>query len=434
MIALGCVSAAILAACGKSDGGSTKLGKAEAVDTNIPVTFNFFGNSAQDQDYFNRYYGDALKKKFPKYTFNYIQKVTGVDFASLIAAGTPIDFYYATIGNLESALLQYGMEVDMTDLIKMYGLDTTKFEPSQLNAMRLNTGGKVYGVPIQGNIQIMYYNKGIFDRFGVAYPKDNMTWDDAAELTKKLTRSDGGKQFFGFGQSTSHILRSNQLSLARFDAKTNLPIITTETKWKLFYETIYQKMMPGEAYKKAFTDSPSKLGSINTFMKDQDTAMFAFFAQMHLTNPNELKTFDWDVVTLPTFKEAPGIGSQQYPMMFGITKQTKNVPAAMEVLKYMSGEEYQVGLARKGWMSSLTLPAVQKEYGQDTEFKDKNWKSLFALKPAPIPYTPDFDPSLVNAYVAIVPDVVKQTSDLNTLFRGVDEKSKKIMEEAQRAK
>jgi len=300
--------------------------------------------------------------------------------------------------------------------------------------MRLNTGGKIYGVPIQGNIQILYYNKDIFDRFGVAYPKDNMTWDEAAELSKKLTRSDGGIQFYGFGNSTSHILRSNQLSLARFDPKTGLPIITSDERWKLFYQTLYNKMMPGEAYKKAFTETPSKLSGINTFMKDQDTAMFAFFAQLHLTNPNELKTFNWDVVTLPTFKEAPGIGSQQYPMMFGITKQTQNVPAAMEVLKFMSGEEYQVGLARKGWMSSLTLPAVQKEYGQDTDFKDKNWKALFALKPAAIPYTPDFDPSLVSAYTGIVPEVVKGTTDLNTLFRDVDEKSKKIMEEANRAK
>lgn len=431
-LSFGCLSFVLFGAC-SSTSGSKESGTAVAVDFNVPVSFNFYGNSTQSQDYFNRYYGDALKKKFPNFTFNYIQRVTGVDMASLIAAGTPIDFYYATIGNFESALLDYGMEVDMTSLIKAHGIDTTRFEPSQLNAMRLNTGGPIFGLPIQGNVQTLYYNKGLFDKFGVPYPKDNMTWDDAAEISKKMTRSDGGKQYYGFG-TTNHILRSNQLSLGRFDAKTGLPIINSEPKWKLFYDTLFVKMMPGEAYKQAFTASSSRMLGINVFIKDQDTAMFGFFAQLHLTNLDEMKTIDWDIVTLPTFKEAPGVGSQQYPMFFGITKQTKNVPAAMEVLKFMSSEEYQIGLARKGWMSSLTTSAVQQQYGQDTDFKTKNYKALFSQKPAPMPYTPSYDPALVNAYVEAIPNIAKGAMDMNTAFRSVEEKAKKLIEEAMRQK
>ena len=79
----------------------------------------------------------------------------------LVATRTPIDIYYATVGNFESALKTYDLQVDMTELIKKHGIDTSRFEPTLLTAMRGNTGGPLFGLPkalppLRGRVDVVF--------------------------------------------------------------------------------------------------------------------------------------------------------------------------------------------------------------------------------------------------------------------------------------
>jgi multiple sugar transport system substrate-binding protein len=46
--------------------------------------------------------------------------------------------------------------------------------------------GKLYGIPNDMAIYAIYYNKNLFDQKGVAYPKDNWTWDDFMKTAKSV--------------------------------------------------------------------------------------------------------------------------------------------------------------------------------------------------------------------------------------------------------
>lgn len=48
------------------------------------------------------------------------------------------------------------------------------------------------------NTEAVFYNKDLFDKFGIDYPTDNMTWDEMYELSKNMTRSDGDIQYYGY--------------------------------------------------------------------------------------------------------------------------------------------------------------------------------------------------------------------------------------------
>lgn len=50
------------------------------------------------------------------------------------------------------------------------------------------------------NIPALFYNKDIFDKFGVAYPKNGMIYEETLDLdlARRVTRSDGGVQYLGF--------------------------------------------------------------------------------------------------------------------------------------------------------------------------------------------------------------------------------------------
>ena len=60
--------------------------------------------------------------------------------------------------------------------------------------------GKLYGIPFRADTSGVFYNKDMFDAAGVAYPKDNWTWDDFLDIAIKLTK---GNQQYGFGISGS---------------------------------------------------------------------------------------------------------------------------------------------------------------------------------------------------------------------------------------
>jgi multiple sugar transport system substrate-binding protein len=47
--------------------------------------------------------------------------------------------------------------------------------------------GSVYGLPRDIGLEVLYYNKAIFDEAKVAYPTDNWTWDNLLDAAKKLT-------------------------------------------------------------------------------------------------------------------------------------------------------------------------------------------------------------------------------------------------------
>jgi multiple sugar transport system substrate-binding protein len=51
--------------------------------------------------------------------------------------------------------------------------------------------GSVYGFPRDIGLEVLYYNKDIFDEVGIDYPTDDWTWDDLRAAAEALTVRDG---------------------------------------------------------------------------------------------------------------------------------------------------------------------------------------------------------------------------------------------------
>jgi multiple sugar transport system substrate-binding protein len=59
--------------------------------------------------------------------------------------------------------------------------------------------GKAYGFPANISADAVWFNKDIFDKEGVPYPKDGWTWDDLIATAKKLTKRNDRGQPIRFG-------------------------------------------------------------------------------------------------------------------------------------------------------------------------------------------------------------------------------------------
>lgn len=60
-----------------------------------------------------------------------------------------------------------------------------------------NINGDYYSMPYCNNINVIYFNKKMFDEAGVAYPDPSWTWDDFRATAKKLTKGSGANKVYG---------------------------------------------------------------------------------------------------------------------------------------------------------------------------------------------------------------------------------------------
>jgi multiple sugar transport system substrate-binding protein len=377
-------------------------------------------NNGWTEDKFMESYGDPIRKKFPKYTIKFYPQKDGKTFEQAIATNQTIDILISSVGLTPAFLLTYNVQSDISDLIKKYNYDLNRLEPSTVEIQRQLANGGIYGLPVTTSSAALFYNKDLFDKFGVSYPKDGMNWDELYELAQKMTRNDGGQQYKGFTNAFQHLMFLNQLSAPHLDSKTFKALYTADNFKRAFenYARFYK--IPGnDLPKNKFTLG----GQQDPFYKDQTVAMFMTLSGAGKTYQNLL---NWDVVQVPFFKDKPGVGAQSYPNYFYITSTSKHRDAAFQVLAYATSDEYQEWLMKDG------VPSVLKDQSKlissfginEPFYKGKNIKSLLPAKFAA--------PTMKTQYQAIADKETlaalgEYTSgkDVNTVLREAAERTDK---------
>jgi multiple sugar transport system substrate-binding protein len=61
-------------------------------------------------------------------------------------------------------------------------------------------GGK-YMSPTDTGPLVVYYNKDLFDKKGVEYPKEGWTWEDYQDIVQKLSFEEDGTKYYGWAQA-----------------------------------------------------------------------------------------------------------------------------------------------------------------------------------------------------------------------------------------
>ncbi|WP_028549490.1 ABC transporter substrate-binding protein [Paenibacillus sp. UNC451MF] len=424
MLVIAAVATSITAcSAGKEENKSTDA--AVKPKSNEPVELVVVSTSGDSEDSFNERFGNAIKTKFPKYTIKYIPSKKEYGIKEMLVAGQQMDIYFDSISFLTGGLIGNGLQFDMSDLIKQTKLDLSRMEPSTVDAMKQLSGGKMYGIPVFNNNVVMYYNKDIFDKSGVPYPKDGMTWPEFTDLMKKLVRNDGNKQIAGYASSGTHVFRMNQLSLPYVDEKTGKATINNE-QWSKFIDTAFLQPQIAGGWND-FVKATNKSPYTNEFFKTYEVATFALLSSSIFIDKN-FETMNWDMVSLPTFPDLPGVGSQPYPTYFSVTTNSQHKNEAMDVINYLASEEVQTKLSKMGVMPATKKEEIKKLFGSESKFKDKNLKAIFYNKFAPIPYKSIYDLSLESPYTQAVGNALN--GDMNTALRKAEEEANKRIQDA----
>jgi multiple sugar transport system substrate-binding protein len=86
--------------------------------------------------------------------------------------------------------------MDLTSFIEQEdSLDLADFYPGAMSFFKME--GETLAVPTGVDVDVLYYNKDLFDRYGVPYPKTGWTWDDFLDAAVALRDPNAG--IYGFG-------------------------------------------------------------------------------------------------------------------------------------------------------------------------------------------------------------------------------------------
>ncbi|MEF3304668.1 ABC transporter substrate-binding protein, partial [Paenibacillus sp. GYB003] len=229
-----------VAACGGGRGGGgagTGTG-AEPAETKPkePVTLNFLYNG-----YSKELLGELqakVEQKLPGVKLNMIlEGGQGNTIEDIVAKGTELDLVGFPIGGIFK-VIDLRLATDLLPLAQKHKFDLNRLSPGVLDSAKsYSDKGELLMMPYELNVNVLIYNKNLFNKFGVPYPKDGMTWDDVFELAKKLTRQEGGVKYRGFQYNAINMVYKNQLALPFVDPKTMKAAVNTD-EWKKWLEVM----------------------------------------------------------------------------------------------------------------------------------------------------------------------------------------------------
>jgi multiple sugar transport system substrate-binding protein len=365
-----------------------------------------------------------VEKLFPNITLQRVDTKLGENVAEqarqLVVAGTIPDIVtFPTQDALD--MKEMGLFSDLTPLMKKHNLDLQRIVPDAIaNIKAYSDPGTVMLLPRQRSSDVLFYNKDIFDRFGVSYPNDGMTWDEIYELARKVTRNDNGTQYRGI-DVPNYMIRRNQLSLSMVDPKTMKASFNSDSwkNWFLTFAKLYSiegnlNVAPGRQIPQAFTKDKVLAMAVN----GPRTSEFEQAYDSGFRN--------WDLVTLPSLKEKPGFTNQSESHYYAIPPTGKNKDAALQVLSAFLSNDGQIELAKSGKLPTIREQSVYDYFMKDNRaFQGKNIAAFFknegAVSPLPTPFDDIAFSSLNNAFK----QMAAGTADVNTALRNAEEEVNK---------
>ncbi|MFC3767995.1 ABC transporter substrate-binding protein [Paenibacillus sp. GCM10012303] len=390
-----------------------------------PIDMHMFSASGGGAEWFENTYGKFLREKFPHITFK-VYYPTDISIADYVATSKdPLDIVFGAYTTFHTSILNMNLQNDISDLIKRDKYDLNKLEPTVVELQRQLAGGGIYGLPAFIGTSGLYYNKDLFDKFAVPYPKDGMTWDEVYDLAVKLTRQDGGTQYYGFANDNYSYIQVNQLSLDLIDPKTHKASFNTD-EWKRVVQMMTKFMsIPGVDIAQATVANFNTKGTVA--MATNYTGCCGF------TPGDAVK--NWGVVRIPDFPDKRNIGPQVFPNYWFMSSTSKQRDAAFEVIKYVASEEFQISLNSRGLATALKDTKLHEKYGQDLpKYQGRNMSVLFPKPHAKMSNITEYQIVAAQKLNAALTQIVKDGKDVNTAIREAAEAADKDIQAAKASK
>ena len=264
---------------------------------------------------------------------------------------------------------------DIRPALKSAGRSLKGYTPGQLFLFEYNGG--IYGVPRDTDTKVIFYNRTLFKKAGVAFPKDGWSYDDLRTTAKALTKGSGARiSQYGYAYETDFWrlwLWQNGVELFDNSAKPTKATFNTAAGAQAL------QFIADLTNVDQVTPPPSQITTsapiASLFASGQLAMAFGNHALVPTFTP--VKGLDWFVVGMPHFTGHPTVNASG-GAGYAISKWTKQPDAAYKLWNFFTGvfaiETFSAGndvtpitpqvLNSAAWLSK----PYNKIFAQQTQF------------------------------------------------------------------
>jgi multiple sugar transport system substrate-binding protein len=366
---------------------------------------------------------DSFKKEYPKVSVTMEQVSDWNSYWSklltLLAGGNAPDVFW-----MFPPLITKFVEKDT--LLSFDGyfendkeIDLKDFYPVALDSVKCNN--RIWTLPMNVDTIVLYYNKALFDKAGVSYPKQNWTWEDfvktAKALTKDLNNDTKIDQYGYYMEGPMECANWVYLNGGRFFSENGECTIDSpkcvEAIQFCMDLNFKHNITP------SFGNSMSKeMGSEQMFMTGR-IAMYPSGYWM-VSRFKNIKTFKWDVASYPRKSDGYWTVVNSGPAIY---KNTKHPKEAYEFAKYVTGKEGQKKYSELGIsVPSRKSVATSESFMNPQSLQDNNvfLRQLQYTRRNPMYWTSDsqriediMNKNLEKAWIDTIPakEITKKIKD-----------------------
>ncbi|TVX97153.1 ABC transporter substrate-binding protein [Cohnella terricola] len=296
-----------------------------------------------------------------------------------------------------------GKLYNLDSFIKKDKFDLEGIAPGILDSIRQASDGALYGLSPTFYSQVIYYNKDLFNKYGVSLPEDRMSWEKLFELAARFPTT-GSEQDRVYGlkagyQNELYYLGLNIGStqgLSYINAGTKQLMINSDS-WKNVFE-LADKAIKSETL---YTDDPYRNNEGATTYEDyllRDPFIGGKVAMTmegsYLMNQiKEAKTRlkdkgiqNWDIVTMPVNPQNPDESTAMSPsQIFAIDASSANAEAAWKFVSYVNGDDFARVTSK---LQNGNFPSRTKYIANENNI---NIAAFYSLKPVENNMYKDYD-------------------------------------------
>ncbi|MDR1771959.1 MAG: sugar ABC transporter substrate-binding protein [Hungatella sp.] len=310
----------------------------------------------------------------------------------------------------------------LDDFMKKDNVDLSVYNGA---AEQLQYNGATYGLPYRSDWYVLYYNKDLFDAAGVAYPSNDMTWDEYDALAAKLTSGEGSSKVYG---GHNHIWQALVSNWAVQDGKH-----TVVEKDYSFLKPWYEEALSlqDNGYIQDF--STLKTGNIHysSVFKNQQCAMMPmgtwFIATMIQSRASDETSFNWGIARIPHPADTEAGYTVGALTPVGISAYTDEPDLSWDFVKFATSEEAANILAEQGVFTGIQTEDSLKTIAS-AQFFPEGESNLEALSYSHYIFDRPLDPKITE-----IKTVLEEVHEMimikqYTVDQGIEELNKRVAE------
>ena len=312
---------------------------------------------------------EAFEASHPGVTIEYVD-VASQDYAvkttTMLSGGDFSDVFMVKeitdLLNWQAA----GYEEPLNSYIEASGFDKSGFVGMDANYA---VDGEQYALPFRSDFWVLFYNKDLFDAAGVAYPTNDMTWEQYADLAKQLS---------GDGNYGTHY-HTWLSAVVNWDVCDGVnTLIDGDYSDLAYFYQLYQDLedagacMAYDELKAAGLHYSAAFANGNIAMMPMG---YWYVSTLIGYNKDGTCNFNWGIVSVP-HKDGVAAGSS-FGNLTGamINSKSEHKDLAWEYISWLAGEEGALATAATGtrpaWVSEKVAEAMASADGFPTDDASK---------------------------------------------------------------